>query len=156
MVLPATTEQWIRPSRTFTCAPDIAFDDVHYRMTFARFMDTHVCLINRYSFALPNSARRGSLSRSIVFDYTGQYFVDSAVAAIGDGESREDIRPARLFLTEEWPSCGLWNVWWWADSEDKARAIIADWREKPPTPRDHDIVQSCVTVFDHRPNVSAS
>lgn len=139
MALPATTEQWIRPSHTFAFPADVAFGD--YSSRFTQLFNTHVSLINRSSFAqtqannVNHAFRRSLPTSSSITDLARRYFLDSAVAAIEKGECyRDDTKPARDMFSGEWQRRGLWNVWWWANSEDKARAIIARWREKPKDP----------------------
>ncbi|KAF2631999.1 hypothetical protein BU25DRAFT_406521 [Macroventuria anomochaeta] len=141
MTLPTTTEQWVRPSKAFTFPADVVFDD--YTNRFTQLFNTHISLINRSSFIqsqannINHAFRRSPPTSSSITDLAGRYFIDSAVAAIEKGESyKEGNRPARDMFSGEWQNLGMWSVWWWANSEDKARAIIARWGEKPKTSRD--------------------
>lgn len=136
MSLPANTGEWIRPANTFLFPANLALGDngVH----LSRLFNTHLAIINRSSFAQTlgdsynQAGRRPLRTSSKIVDHARRYFHDSAVAAIEDDEEfREGLRPASDIFQDEWHSRGLWSVWWWANSEDKARAIITRWREKP-------------------------
>ena len=130
MAPPLTTEQWVRPSGAFAFPPNIAFDDVRYRSTFIRLLDAHVSLINR-------AFRQSVLNSSRIQDSAKRYFIDSAVAAIEKDENfMENSKSARDIFGGKWQRHGLWSVWWWANSEDKARAIISRWTENPNPAQD--------------------
>jgi hypothetical protein len=62
-------------------------------------------------------------------DHASDYFIDRALVAFemheSPGEERRDIREA---FAENWDDM-LWCVWWWANSEEKARALMERWRE---------------------------
>jgi hypothetical protein len=104
----------------------------------ARLFNTHLAIINRSSFAQTvgnrynQTVRRAPTTSSKIVDHARRYFRDSTVTAIESNEGLwEDLRPARDIFQGEWQNRGLWSVWWWANSEDKARAIITRWRKKP-------------------------
>lgn len=134
--MPASTRKWIRPANTFLFPADVALGD--NGSSLARLFNTHVAIINRSSFAqtMGNSynraARSAPTTSSKIDDHAKRYFRESAVTAIESNEDfREDLRPARDMFHGIWQNQGLWSVWWWANSEDKARAIITRWRRKP-------------------------
>ena len=148
MTLPLTTEQWVRPSDTFAFPTNTAFDDVHYQSTFTQLLNTHVSLINR-------AFRRSVLNSSGIHDYAKGYFVDSAVAAIEKGEDYvKNMRSVRDIFTGKWQRHGLWSVWWWANSEDKARAIISRWIERPNMSQDQKRNQLPATLVGYELTVS--
>jgi hypothetical protein len=135
MSLPATAREWIRPAKVFLFPANVALGDNGSRL--AQLFNTHAAIINRSSFAQTpatsyNQATRRVLpTSSMIIDHAKRYFRDSAVTAIEREEAiRNDVKPARDVFDGEWQNRGLWSVWWWANSEDKARAIIARWREK--------------------------
>ena len=148
MALPATTKQWVRPAKTLTFPPRMSFDDVKCNDTLIRLLNTHISLINCSSFARTqannhNHAFRRSLpTSSSITDLASSYYVDAAVAAIEKGDSYKGTRSAREIITGRWQRRGMWSVWWWANSEDKARAIIARWGEEPTPPSMQEIEQS--------------
>ncbi|KAH6614937.1 hypothetical protein C7974DRAFT_402938 [Boeremia exigua] len=133
VTLPATTTHWIRPSNSFAFPANIAPSD--YKGRLSRLFDTHVSLINRSCFA---QARADNVSHvpyriaptsSNVTGLASRYYVDSMVAAVEWGQSYDkDAKPAREIFAGEWQRRAMWSVWWWANSEDKARAIMARWR----------------------------
>ncbi|KAJ4987985.1 hypothetical protein SVAN01_06560 [Stagonosporopsis vannaccii] len=133
MMLPATTDQWIRPSNSFAFPAGIASRDYE---RLAQLFNTHVSLINRSSFAQTQTVnvnhthnRLRAISNSIT-DLASRYFIDSAITSIEKGETYKDnTRAARDIFAGEWQRKAMWSVWWWANSEDKARAVIARWRE---------------------------
>lgn len=141
MALPAITEQWIRPSRSFLFPANTTLDDNGSGV--AQLFNTHVAIINHSSFAqtmnnnLNHTVRRALPTSFMINDHARCYFRDAAVTAIEHGEEiRVELRPARNILDGEWQRQGLWRVWWWANSEDKARAIITRWRERQNSARD--------------------
>ncbi|KAF1364750.1 hypothetical protein EJ07DRAFT_57319, partial [Lizonia empirigonia] len=136
IALPETTEVWIHPSNTDAFPTNIALDDVRFKDRLNRLMGAHIALINRSSYGpSPRNSATGlfrrplSLAR-VATDYSRRYFVDSATAAIENGESYDETRrPVQVVFAGRWRCSGFWSVWWWANSEDKARAVIARWRE---------------------------
>lgn len=136
MSLPAITREWIRPANTFLFPANLALGD--NGGSLPQLFNTHLAIINRSSFAQTpgnsynQAVRRALPTSSKIVDHARRYFRDSAVTAIEEDEGfRVDLRPASDIFQGEWHSRGLWSVWWWANSEDKARAIITRWREKP-------------------------
>lgn len=157
IALPATTEQGIRPAKTFLFPANVALGDSGSRL--AQLFNTHVAIINRSSFAqtlgtnFNHAVRRALPTSSSIMDLARRYFRDSAVAAVEQAEGlRDDLRPARDTFDGEWQRRGLWSVWWWANSEDKACAIITRWREKPKDTRDRKA--SALPVIARTPRVS--
>jgi len=134
--LPASTREWIRPADTFLFPANVALGD--HGSSLARLFNTQLAIIDRSSFAQTagnsyNQAVRCAPTTSSKNDgHARRYFRSSTVTAIESNEGlREDLRPVRDILQGERQNRGLWSAWWWANSEDKARAIITRWREKP-------------------------
>tara|TARA_R110002003_G_scaffold32_7_gene1960 strand:+ start:16645 stop:17268 length:624 start_codon:yes stop_codon:yes gene_type:complete len=139
LTLPTTTEKWHRPSQAFAFPANIPLCDERYKRTLLRASLTHLNLIARSSF----HQTRATVSPTVTApadeqlydlrDHANHYFLDSVLVeferyekkATGDGKKRDNIRS--VFETR-WENV-LWSVWWWANSEDKARAKMERWRE---------------------------
>jgi hypothetical protein len=65
-------------------------------------------------------------------DHAAYYFFDRAMVAFEmqqrNGKDTGEIREVFPRKCED----ELWSVWWWANSEDKARAKMERWRQQPP------------------------
>jgi len=125
IMLPATTEQWVRPSSAFAFPADVASSG------FNQLFDTHISLINRSYSAQTQTANVNdahnhllAISYSII-DFASRHFFDTAVAVIEKGEAyKEDRRVARDIFAGEWQGKAMPSVWWWVNSEDKARTKL--------------------------------
>ncbi|KAE8850294.1 hypothetical protein PTNB85_00710 [Pyrenophora teres f. teres] len=63
----------------------------------------------------------------VVADYTRMYLSERAMVAFEMHESRrEDMRVVRTAFPREWKHM-QWSIWWWANSEDKARMKMERW-----------------------------
>lgn len=131
--MPATTLQWVRPNSSFPFPADVAIAE--WKARFAYLVDFHVHIIRRSSIPpaqRPSNQTLGQILRAsaTIKDLTGCYLSGATIAAIEAGEVYKEgrIRTRNMFA-REWQRRGFWRVWWWANSEDKARAIIARWMD---------------------------
>jgi hypothetical protein len=156
--LPATALQWVRPNNTYSFPADVATAD--WKIRLAYLVNFHVHVIRRSSIPpaqgpsnqtlappaqglnqmlappaqLPFWLTPGPIPRASVSvkDLTSRYLSGATIAAIEAGEVyKKGRRRARDAFAHEWQRRGFWSVWWWANSEDKARAIIARWMDMP-------------------------
>lgn len=65
-------------------------------------------------------------------DHAAYYFLDRALVAFELYEKKDDglINMRNAFRKRQGKM--LWSVWWWANSEDTARAKMERWREAQP------------------------
>jgi hypothetical protein len=133
---PKSTVTWHRPSQ-FIVFPRITssnmFDD-RYKGTLQRAALTHINLIARSSFhQTPDSVspiiRAPSVAAKsyVLDDHASDYFLDRALAAFEMYETPGEKRCIREAFVEYGDDM-LWVVWWFANSEDKARAKMERWR----------------------------
>jgi hypothetical protein len=157
--LSATALQWVRPNNISSFPADIATAD--WKIRLAYLVNFHVHVIRRSSIPEaqgptnqtlrppaqgpfnqmlappaqgPFNRRLGQILRAStsVKDLTSCYLSGATIAAIEAGEVyKKGRRRARDAFAHEWQRRGFWSVWWWANSEDKARAIIARWMDMP-------------------------
>jgi hypothetical protein len=109
------------------------FDD-RYKGTLQRAALTHINLIARSSFhQTPESvspiisAPSVATKAYVLNDHASDYFLDRALAAFEMYERPGERRCIREAFVEYGDDM-IWGVWWWANSEDKARAKMERWR----------------------------
>ena len=133
--LPASSLQWVRPSSSYSFPADVTIPAWKTRLSY--LVDFHVHIIRRCSILQPPRPRVQTMRQHIatattVKDTTGCYLSGATIAAIEAGEvHKKGRRRAKDAFAHEWQRRGFWSVWWWANSEDKARAIIARWMDTP-------------------------
>jgi hypothetical protein len=66
-------------------------------------------------------------------DHASDYYLDRAMVAFEVDEVKDDERLTKIrkVFPKEWDDA-MWCIWWWANSEDKARSKMERWREKTP------------------------
>jgi hypothetical protein len=64
-------------------------------------------------------------------DHAAWHYFDRAMVAFELEEQRGNrwLRDVREVFGEKW-GVEMWSVWWWANSEEKARAKIERWRRE--------------------------
>jgi hypothetical protein len=109
--------------------------DQRYKRTLQRAALAHINLIARSSFRQTVHevssivTQPGATKKAYTLeDHARWYFLDRALVAF---ELHEDRGKEKMCCREAWAENGenvLWSVWWWANSEDKARAKMERWR----------------------------
>ena len=143
LAIPSSTSTFQHPSTAFGFPRNLGdniFDDRNNR--FIQHLSlTHLNLIGRSSFhqtrhrispqiiapSGPNAPTQAFHMR----DHASDYYLDRAMVAFEVDEVKDDARRhnIRKVFSKEWDDA-MWCVWWWANSEDKARAKMERWREK--------------------------
>ncbi|KAF1840716.1 uncharacterized protein K460DRAFT_370681 [Cucurbitaria berberidis CBS 394.84] len=138
MTLPVSTENWIRPSRAFALPHHFGLCDNRYKSLIQRASLIHLSLIIRSSFhqtqddMSQNRLTAPALSQAPydLKDHARQYFTERAMVAFELYEQRSSgLRNIRDGFWKVWDRV-LWSVWWWANSEEKARAKMERWRQR--------------------------
>jgi hypothetical protein len=65
-------------------------------------------------------------------DHACHYYLDTALVAFERNENRDQGLINIRDVFPKMQSKILWTVWWWANSEDKAKAKMERWREAQP------------------------
>ncbi|KAH7385768.1 hypothetical protein BKA66DRAFT_415912 [Pyrenochaeta sp. MPI-SDFR-AT-0127] len=136
MTLPATTEEWVHPNNAFAFPPNLDLCNDSSTTLLQRTSLTHLSLINRSSF----HQTRFNMSQNVIIapapgqplytlqDHAGKYFADRVMVAFELHECQSNqLRDIRDVFPKRWGSI-MWAVWWWANSEEKARAKLELWR----------------------------
>ncbi|KAH8731219.1 hypothetical protein GQ44DRAFT_767767 [Phaeosphaeriaceae sp. PMI808] len=138
VTFPPTTRAMQRPSqaRTFAFPPgaNISLHVEGYKRAILQTSLAQLNVITRSSF----HQTRHSTSRPVgmplygqlynLNDYASYYFMDRALVAFELHESHKGkLRDIRDVFRGKWDDT-LWSVWWWANSEEKARLKIGRWR----------------------------
>jgi hypothetical protein len=64
-------------------------------------------------------------------DHAKRYYADKAMVAFEMHEChRTGAKDFRTVFPQIWKNI-LWSIWWWANSEDKARMKIERWKAGP-------------------------
>jgi hypothetical protein len=64
-------------------------------------------------------------------DHANAYFLDRAMVAFEVHENPSlGLGNIREVFPSNWDDT-MWCIWWWANSENKARAKIERWRKEP-------------------------
>ncbi|KAF1936566.1 hypothetical protein EJ02DRAFT_438469 [Clathrospora elynae] len=135
MTLPVSTERCIRPTRNLAYSSNFDLYDDRYKRIFQRTSNHHLSLITHSSFhqtqslmtILINSPTSAQALYALP-DHAKKYFADKAMLAFEMYESwQEGAKKIRIMFPEKWHKM-LWSVWWWANSEGKARAKMERWR----------------------------
>jgi hypothetical protein len=143
VTFPASTTQWQRPSPAFSFPADAQTSlwDERYRSLLIRASVAHLNLIARSSFhqvaTNVSPAIHGPRGAQIykLRDHAYHYLLDRALVAFELHENKgPTLRGIREVFPNKWAD-GSWSVWWWAGSEEKARAKMERWRQEPFTAR---------------------
>lgn len=130
---------WACPSRVFLVPANIDLCDDHYKNLFLRASLTHLSLISRSSFhqnryntsqSGVNAPLVGQPALYALQDYASTYFADRVFVSFELHECRdEERRDVRDVSSKTWDRI-VWSIWWWVNSEDKARAKMERLRER--------------------------
>jgi hypothetical protein len=125
---PRSTEKWRRPlPNLFHPGHDLCCE--HWKASFQRTSIAHLTLITRSSFhQTTHNMSQGGISPSAlgealfkVADHAKRYFADRVMVEFEKQElSRREAKEIRTVFPQVWEEVRWW-VWWWAESEDKAR-----------------------------------
>lgn len=78
------------------------------------------------------SPRHGLLNIS---DWAMAYLVDRVMCEFERDKSREeDLRDMKSIFQVEWKDV-QWEIWWWANNDDKARMKMTRWFQRIGLPR---------------------
>ncbi|KAF1915161.1 hypothetical protein BDU57DRAFT_498901 [Ampelomyces quisqualis] len=151
VTLPGSTKTWQRPSQAFTFThppsrrrpfalydyrPMTLFDPRCHRL-ISRRTATHLNLIARSSFhqtthtvsptvRMPMSPNHAYNMR----DHAAEYFLEQVLVAFDMYANPDpELGDVRECFKKRWDD-KLWEVWWWAGGEDKARAKMERWRKE--------------------------
>lgn len=139
LAFPGTTRLWQRPSKAFAFPMNSNLNllDERNKRLILRASLTHLNLIARSSFHQKSDARSPIVSAPppndayTMRDHANDYYLDRAMVAFEKFESHAPgLQSIREVFPTKWEDT-LWSVWWWANSEDKARAKMERWREQP-------------------------
>ncbi|KAH3906174.1 hypothetical protein HBH56_209480 [Parastagonospora nodorum] len=139
VAFPTSTQVWQHPSQAFAFPsnPDLDLFDDNYKQLVLRASLTHLNLIARASFHQTSQIRSPlitaptSTDAYTIRDHASDFFFDRVTVAFEKFESRDSqLLSIREVFPRKWEDA-LWSVWWWANSEDKARAKMERWREVP-------------------------
>jgi hypothetical protein len=101
---------------------------------------THLNVIARSSFhqtrhntSPPVNAPSSPTEAYTMRDHANAYFLDRAMVAFEVHENPSSrLRNIRDVFPGNWDDA-MWCIWWWANSENKARAKMERWRKAPVT-----------------------
>lgn len=139
VAFPTSTQVWQHPSQAFAFPtnPDLDLFDDNYKRLVLRASLTHLNLIARASFHQSSHIRSPVITGPTptdaytLHDHASDFYLDRAMVAFEKFESRgSQLLSIRELFPRKWEDA-LWSVWWWANSEDKARAKMERWRGEP-------------------------
>jgi hypothetical protein len=142
IAFPENTRVWQRPSQAFAFSANSGLNlfDEGIKRLIRRASETQLNLIARSSFHQKSDTRSPTVSSPrgndayIMRDHASDYYLDRAMVAFEKFENRaSDLQSIREVFPRKWEDT-LWSVWWWANSEDKARVKMERWREEPAAP----------------------
>jgi len=115
--------------------------DDRYKSLILRASLTHLNVIARSSFhqtrytVSPTITSPTSEQAYTLRDHANYHFLDRALVAFELYENpAKELKDIRKVFPRMWDN-NLWSVWWWANSEDKARAKMERWRQESPSAR---------------------
>ncbi|KAL5116751.1 hypothetical protein ACEQ8H_005363 [Pleosporales sp. CAS-2024a] len=132
----ASTQAWQHPSPFFAFPTALDLDllgERHKRAVLGNSL-THLNMIARSSIHQTSAHRSPVIAAPPLDkayrmrDLAGNFYLEGALIAF---EKHEDggagTKEMRKLFPERWGE-ELWSVWWWANSEDKARAKMERWK----------------------------
>jgi hypothetical protein len=138
--LPTSTVKWQRPSQAFAFPRNMSlnFFDERCKRLLQQASLTHLNLIARSSFhqtrhiTSPLVVAPSSPTKAYTMhDHADVYFLDRAMLAFEVHENPSlGLRNIREVFPSNWDDT-MWCIWWWANSEHKARAKMERWRKRP-------------------------
>jgi hypothetical protein len=139
ITFPETTRVWQRPSQAFAFPANSTlnlFDESSKRL-IRRASENHLNLIARSSFHQKSDTRSQTVNSPrandayLMDDHASDYYFDRAMVAFEKFENHaSDLQCIREVFPRKWEDT-LWSIFWWANSEDKARTKMERWREEP-------------------------
>jgi hypothetical protein len=141
--LPSSRWNWIRPSHYSRFPANIDLCDDRYKRLLQRASITHLSLITRSSFhQSPYNTSQMAISPPTLDealfnmpDHAKRYFADKAMTAFELNECQPRAKTFRTVFAQTWKDI-QWSVWWWANSEDKARMHLERWKAEALQDRD--------------------
>ena len=139
VAFPTSTQIWQHPSQAFAFPTNPGLDlfNDNYKRLVLRASLTHFNLIARSSFHQTSQIRSPLITEPTptdaytMRDHASDFYLDRAMVAFEKFERRDSqLASIREVFPRKWDDA-LWSVWWWANSEDKARAKMERWREVP-------------------------
>ena len=111
--------------------------DERYKRLLVRASLTHLNIITRSSFHHTRDTTSPPINAPpnqqmyTLRDHANYHFLDHALVAfeLHENPARE-LSNIREVFPRIWGD-ELWSIWWWANSEDKARAKMERWRQVP-------------------------
>ncbi|PSN73189.1 hypothetical protein BS50DRAFT_483486 [Corynespora cassiicola Philippines] len=144
MRLPSSTESWLHPVKLAYPFPvGVDLEAPIFPSILRHHFQVHLTVIARAFLSLTSdqSTRRANMSQVAVpcfafEDHTYSWLMERVLKVFDEEARPKDFElPGHLPLTNSsgmldngWKDC-MWAIWWWAGSEEKARAKMERWRE---------------------------